>query len=217
MNSPLPTPFGLRLLSAILFLLLLQPAIAQRFSAGPIVGLNAAQIDGDRSAGYNKLGLSAGVRATAYITDRTDLSIELLYSQKGSQSELSLGSTFIPFKIRINYVEVPVLYNYKDWLYGDDDEAYYKVQISGGFSYARLLNTEIEDEAPNSDLVALGDFFRRNDVSIVIGASFFATRNIGFSVRWSRSLTPIFKPDDTTPNARTMISKYLTFQTMYMF
>ena len=40
----------------------LQAQRRQRFKAGVIAGITAAQIDGDASAGYNKVGLQGGLR-----------------------------------------------------------------------------------------------------------------------------------------------------------
>ena len=208
-------------LCSICFLFMLgkpQSLSAQRFNAGFVLGVNASQIDGDRAAGYNKLGISAGVRATTYLTDKADLSFDILYSQRGSQSEFNLGSNFIPFKIKVNYIEVPILFNYKDWLVEDDDNvSYYKITISGGVAYSRLFQTEIDDGAPASSLVPLQDFFKKNDVSIVIGAAFNITEHIGVMVRWTRSVTPIYKAGDSVINAPSFIGKFLTFHTFYMF
>ena len=211
----------LSLLCSICFLFLLctpQSLSAQRFNAGFVLGLNASQIDGDNAAGYNKLGLSAGVRATTYLTDKADLSFDILYSQRGSQSEFNLGANFIPFKIKVNYIEVPILFNYKDWLVeGEDDVSYYKITISGGVAYSRLFQTEIDDGAPTSSLIPLQDFFKKNDVSLVIGAAFNITEHIGVMVRWTRSVTPIYRAGDSVINAPSFVGKFLTFHTFYMF
>ena len=204
------------LFCCLLCCLLLQSAYGQqRFKAGLIAGVNASQIDGDRSAGYHKLGLMGGLRGIAILTDKTDLSIDLLYSQRGSQSELIQGNNFIPFKIKINYIEVPILYNYKDWLVEEDNEEYYKMNFAIGLAYGRLISTEIEDEFPNSSLVALGDFFRKDDLSFAIGATVFFTRKVGVAFRWTRSLNLLFKNTDSTPNARSMRGKFLTFHLLY--
>ena len=209
-------------LCSICFLLLLckpESLSAQQFNAGFVLGVNAAQIDGDNAAGYNKLGISAGLRATTYLTDKSDLSFDILYSQRGSQSEFNLGTNFVPFKIKVNYIEVPILFNYRDWLVEDDDDnSYYKITISGGLAYSRLFQTEIDDGAPTSSLVPLQDFFKKNDVSIVIGASFNITEHIGVSIRWTRSFTPIYNAgDNPSINAPSFVGKFLTFQSFYMF
>ena len=87
------------------FSLLAQDAPSQRFKAGILVGFNGSQINGDASAGFNKLGLVAGVRGVTVINEKMEISIELLYSQRGSRSELfNSTNTNIPFKIELNYI-----------------------------------------------------------------------------------------------------------------
>lgn len=199
------------------FLLTNSDLLAQRFNAGVVVGVNASQIDGDRAAGYNKLGLSAGLRATAWLTDKSDLSIDILYSNRGSQSEFNLGSTSVPFKIKLDYIEVPILITYKDWLVGEDDDEYYKVSVSGGLAYSRLFQTTIEDDDPSSPLVQLQDSFRKNDIAIVLGANFNLNQHIGFGFRWTRSFTALYKSGDSNINAPSFVGKFLTFHSYYMF
>ncbi|MFM7153100.1 MAG: hypothetical protein ACKOZV_03105, partial [Bacteroidota bacterium] len=125
---------------SFLSLCLLTAASAQqRFRAGAVAGLVASQIDGDLSAGYNKVGLQTGIRVTGLLTQKTEASMEFLFSQRGSQSELVPGEyDLFPFSLRLNYVEVPVMWHYKDWLAeGSGNTEYYKVSANLGFSYSR--------------------------------------------------------------------------------
>ena len=64
----------------------------QTFSAGLALGFNMSQIDGDKLAGYNKLGVATGARVDAKLDERWKLGMELLFSQMGS----SVGSREIP-------------------------------------------------------------------------------------------------------------------------
>ena len=189
----------------------------QRFKAGLTIGLNASQIDGDVSAGYNKLGLVGGLQGVTIINEKAELLIELLYSQRGSQPEIFLNTNFFPFKIKTDFIEIPVMFTYKDWL--DEEDDYYKLYFQGGFSYGRLIRTEIEDETPSSDLVKLGDFFNKDDFSFLIGASFFTGKHLAFTFRWSRSISLLYKngssPD--APNARSMQNHLWSFRTLYVF
>lgn len=188
----------------------------QRFKAGAVIGVNASQIDGDRSAGYTKLGLVGGLQGIAILTEKTELGLQILYSQRGSQSAFNQNNANFPFKIRINYIEVPVLYTYKDWLFEGKDGDYYKVHIHGGLSYGRLFETEIEDESLTSPLVQLGDEFNEDDISIVLGATYFANEHFGFTVRWSRSLNLLYRNESTNLNARSMRGKFITFTMAYI-
>ena len=189
----------------------------QRFKAGLTIGVNAAQIDGDISAGYNKLGLVAGLQGVTILGPKSELLIELLYSQRGSQPEIFLNNNFFPFKIKTDFVEIPVMFSYKDWL--DEEDEYYKLYFQGGFSYGRLIKTEIEDEAINSDLVTLADHFRKDDFSFLVGATYFTGAHLAFSFRWSRSITLLYKNGSSpnAPNARSMQNHLWSFRTLYIF
>ncbi|MCB0529350.1 MAG: PorT family protein [Saprospiraceae bacterium] len=208
----------------LLFAAALTPALlaAQpRFRAGLIAGLTASQIDGDLSAGYNKLGFQAGLRTTARLTPKTEGSIEFLFVQRGSQSEL-VRDQFNPynFSLTLNYVEVPLQWHYKDWLVEGDgnDEDYYRVSLNLGLSYARFMNASVDDELSGVNVV-VPDYLKKNDFSFLIGASFFATRHIGLTVRYVRSIGYMYDPRDwdPAPAQKAWNAHSLYFQTMYMF
>jgi len=180
----------------------------QRFKAGLILGLNASQIMGDDIAGYNKLGVHGGLRATAVLKDKQDLSIELLYSQKGSYSKNSISGDFI--KIKLDYVEVPVLFSYKDWY--KEEAGYYKVQVIGGLSYGRLIRSSAEG-SKYDDLV---DDFNSSDIGLTIGLEYFTSKHFGFGFRWSRSLNLLYN-NKNTPGRNSLYSYFLSFRGMYIF
>jgi len=152
----------------------------RRFKGGLIVGLNLSQIDGDFLAGYNKPGVNAGITATAVLTQRWEIGIELLYSQKGASRTLTdqfravQGFSFPLDKIRLNYVEAPVLIHFYDW----------KFRVSTGFSYARLLSFEIIDFEGES--VANVEDIRQGNFTFLIGADYFFKENWSIGIRWSR-------------------------------
>lgn len=188
----------------------------QRFKAGLILGSNFSQIDGDRSNGYIKPGITGGLRGVAIINDKVDLSIELLFDQRGSRSQSIFDDNFFPFKITNNYVSVPVIFNYQDWLH--ESEEYYKLHFHVGFSYGRLLNTQIDDEDENSIFVPLSMDFRQDDISVLVGTTYYVNSNFGITGRFSRGLNPLYRNGDgLTPVRIPLISKFLTLQLIYMF
>ena len=183
----------------------------QRFKAGLNFGITAAQIDGDDSANFNKLGLSAGLSAYTILNQKSDLIIEILFSQRGSRTEFSSSNNTPQQIIRLNYIEVPLIYNFKDWY--QEDEDYHKMHFQGGLSYGRLfsssfVDTSIEDLAP---------FFRENDISWLLGLKFHINENIGFYARYTRSFNLLYKNTDTNPNANSLLSYFLTFGGNYVF
>ena len=188
----------------------------QRFKAGVILGANMAQIDGDNSNGYIKLGITGGIRGVAIITDKIELSLELLFDQRGSRSQKIFDANYFPFRITNNYVAVPIVFNYQDWL--DASEEYYKLHFHAGFSYGRLINSTVKDEDEDGFFIPLSDYFRQDDISILVGATFYTGKHLAVTGRFSRSITPLYKNGDGPTNVRIpLISKYLTLQLLYMF
>lgn len=165
----------------------------RRFNAAVVAGLNFSQIDGDAIAGYHKVGISAGGRAGIKLAKRWELSLELLYSQRGSQSPLVKGQPR-GLKYHLDYFDIPVEINFKDWEAVDNkNRPFMRVMIGAGFTYSRLFNSKkevggLEDPAGVDDL-------KRDDVMFQFTASFYAYRFLGFSLRWGRSLFSMHTKD----------------------
>jgi len=119
--------------SLILFLVLLVSfeVDAQRILGGLSVGMNLTQVDGDEYYGFHKVGLNVGPMVILPFgkNKRWSVSMELLYSQKGSHHTGNTDSTTYNFKL--DYLEIPVLVHFTD-----------KKVISGGvgFCYGQLIN-----------------------------------------------------------------------------
>lgn len=194
----------------ILFVLSLSHnlSFAQGFSAAALLGVNASQIDGDDSAGYNKVGLTGGFKLFYPVTEKGDLSMELLYSQRGSRSALSLGGGNT-FYIKLDYIELPVSFVYKDW-YMEDDK-YYKVHAEAGLSYGRLFQTgsniSLYEEQPEN--------FVKDDISYLASIAYRFNRNWGFTMRYTRSFRKLFKSEITGLTG--LQSYFLTFRGEYHF
>ena len=183
----------------------------QRFRAGLIAGLTASQINGDVSAGYNKLGLRGGLRAITVLGEKTELSFDILFSQRGSLEKDPIRST-----IHLNYVEVPVLYTYKDWL-DEEGGGYYRVSASAGLAYGRLINSSIENFGIIGDVISEQENFSENDVSVVFGVSYYTGPKFGFSVYYTRSLNPLYNNKKHQGLQYTLTGYFLAFQAAYIF
>ena len=193
------------------FLLFQKSAEAQqRFKAGLVLGLNAAQIKGDDSAGYNRLGLHGGLRAVAVLKDKTDLIIEMLYSQRGSFDN---GLQFVngDLDISLRYVEVPLMLAYKDWY--KEEEDFYKVQVTGGFTFSRLLEAKAIGSNHDSEV----ENFHKNDYGITIGADFFFSKHFAFGGRWNRSINLLYNNKKHEESLDALVGYFLSFKGMYMF
>lgn len=200
----------------------LQLAAQPRFKAGIVAGVTASQIDGDLSAGYNKLGLQGGLRVIARLHKKTEASVEFLFSQRGAQRELVKNKFGDPqYPVALNYVEVPLQWHYKDWLIEGENESdnYYKMSFNIGLSYGRLIGTRLKDGPENPFYGLVPDYIKKNDFSFVIGFNFFAGKHLGFTARYNRSIGFMYDPRDwaNPPYDRAWNGHCLYFQTVYLF
>lgn len=158
-----------------------------RFTASIVAGANFSQIDGDEDASYSKVGFNGGARGGVRFGNRMELCTEILFSQKGSYIK-SIDKTY-----HLDYMEVPVLFYYKDWEAMDKkNRKYMRVMVGGGLSYSRLLNatirqfgTRVEEGQPGYAK------FLSNDLMFMLDANIFFTRNWGLNIRWARSILTI--------------------------
>lgn len=117
----------------VLFLILLCSGelAAQRILGGLSVGMNLTQVDGDEYYGFRKVGLNVGPMVILPFgkNKKWSVSMELLYSQKGSHHTGNTDST--TYNFNLDYLEIPVLIHFTD-----------KKIISGGvgFAYGQLVN-----------------------------------------------------------------------------
>lgn len=173
---------------------------AQRFEAGLVAGLNLSQIDGDRLAGFNKPGLVAGVKVATILSDRWQVGLEMLFSQQGSSRTRQDDPASAYDKIRLNAVEVPVLLQFKEW----------KFHIGGGVSYARLIDFQVID-ALGGDVTDTQNF-NENTFSLVFNGIYYFRENMGFEVRWFRSLNDL----QQLTGANSLIGRSLSLKFVYL-
>lgn len=189
-----------------------------RFKGGIVAGFNAAQLDGDASAGYNKVGLNAGARVLIELTGRYQISTEILFSQRGSRT--TEKESVITRSCTLNYLEVPVLFNIRDWLKkSDDEQSYYKVAFSIGIVYGRLFKATA---SPNFFHAPVLDKFATNDVGFSAGINYFINPHWGLTCRVTKSFNKVFNPNKYTndPLAGGFLAlrgHYLSFQTAWIF
>jgi len=164
-------------------------ADSERFSAGVLIGYNNSQIDGDYQIGFDKYGITGGIRGIARITSRLDFNIEMLYSKKGAKI-FSEGHQLLanPKKNRIidlTYVDAPIFFKF---LLNDLPSTWH---IEAGGIYSRLTKTDITETVPDPNL----DFsyeeivtdFDKDDMSVLLG--FGHTWKNGFSLNGRYSIS----------------------------
>lgn len=157
------------------------------FSGGYDVGANFCQVDGDLLGGYHKVGLSAGGVVYVRFSEKLGVSVELLYSQKGSKSrtlrESMAGLAVEAYDIKLNYVEVPVMFR----VFGSK-----RVHYGIGASYSRLIKSKEEAYANgNINLYPDINFFRKSDLCFAADVSYEFYKGSFISLRYNRSLMSI--------------------------
>lgn len=177
----------------------------QGFKGGLILGTNFSQIDGDMLAGYDKVGLSAGLRLSYPIKPQMDLSLEMLYSVRGSQEKLFGDGNSGVGKTSLRYLELPFVFSYKDWHMADEN--YHKVKVDAGLSAGYLFDVDSDNLIYRDDIGNLREY----DVSWLAGISYNFTRHIGTTVRYNRSLVDLYKGDIL------LVSYFVTLRLDYNF
>ena len=202
----------------LLFVLISGPSLfGQRFSAGIVGGANASQIDGDDLAGFDKLGLTGGLKAVVNFDSPFDLNVEFLFSQRGSRPDLFTPELDPDIEVRLNYAEIPVYVSLGDWW--QEEEEYYKVSAHAGLSYGRLITARTFDYAHSEEesFDLLVPYFNNSDLSWLVGISYQMNKKWGVTGRYTREIIPLLSPKKhNLPNER-LLSYYMTFRFEYYF
>lgn len=206
----------------IFFLTVNIEGYSQTFKAGLIAGFTASQIRGDNSAGFRKLGVEGGLRVGVTLKEKVDLNLEILYSQRGAKEGNDVDGT-PQFIYSIDYISVPIIYSYKDWL----DVDYYRLHFHGGLSYGRLVSSDLENDLSDNSLFV--STWKENDLSFLLGATYFLNEHFGLTFRYNRSIFLLFESGDSATfeengvemtesfNTPSLLPFNLSFQALYLF
>ncbi len=183
---------------------------SRRFGATIVAGFNASQIDGDESAGFNKVGINTGLRSDIFLTTKTELNIGVLFSQRGSRpdsKELFLDE----FIFGLNYIQVPVLFSYKDWY--QDDGNFHRVRAFGGLSYGRLVGTKLDQTGFDFRPEAL----EKNSVGFHFGIGYNFNKNLRVTTEYMRDLIPLYnvRNKEMPVVTRSQLVKTINFKLEY--
>ena len=202
--------------------------ITQRFAVGLVGGFNVSQLDGDNYTGWDKLGLTGGIKVVTQLKSTLKFNIELLYADKGSKI-LSEVPPFITRRhkdriIGLKFIEVPVLIKFMP---NTEASTFY---VEGGLAYGRKIGSEIKEKITSSTLTTFRDIepdFKSSELSSVFGIGYYLSKDLSMGARFTYGLTkfyenkefaeedrPIFEPVD--PNRVLFLRNYaLTFVISY--
>lgn len=162
----------------------LQSAFAQQFHGGVTLGLVGSQVAGDTYSGYHKAGIYGGGFVNLELGKHSLLQMELTFFQKGSRENPDSTNNFTSYVLRLNYVELPLLYQYKvnKWIF--------EAGPSLGFTVGYFEEYNGETEFNGNDPAAV-------TLQINAGVRFFITEHFGIDFRTNNSLLNIRKENVT--------------------
>ena len=189
----------------------------QRFSAGLVGGFNASQVDGDELAGFDKVGLHAGIITTMDLESSLNVHLEFLYSQRGSRPDVFQPEYDPDIEIGVDYIELPVYVSIGDWW--QEEGEYFKASFHGGFSYGRLLSSKVTDNYNSAEFSLEGyqEYFNENDFSWLLGINFRMSQHWGVTARYTRGITPLLDPAKHNLNTSRLESYWMTIRFEYYF
>ena len=166
----------------ILLLFLGINSIAQQFHGGVMAGLVGSQVAGDTWSGYKKAGIFAGGYVNLDIGTVSALQLELTYFQKGSRENPTEKNGYQSYLLRLNYIEMPILYQYKTG----------RFTIEAGPSAGFLMGYY---ESVNQEVISDQQYYvkpARVTLQINLGFQFALTPKIGVDFRTNNSLLNIY-------------------------
>lgn len=200
--------FGWFLFALILFFGHSQDGIAQkekRFYGGLKLGMNLSQIDGDSVLGFDKLAYNGGFFTGFHLGKTSEIQLEFLYSLRGSKYT---KRDLRPIKYNLEYIEVPLIFGFKDWLIEDDQHRYYRIHFQGGLSFGRLFRS--------SSYNKWDEQFEKNDLSWLLGFNYYFNYNLALNCRYTSSFTPLYRYTINDQEIK-MISYFISLGLNYRF
>lgn len=167
-------------LISVFLLLLSKISFSQRFKAGITGGFTTSQVSGDQLAGFNKSGFEFGGLVSSKLSQKFDLSFQIVFIQKGSKRPFNPDQgDFDYYKMSLNYIEVPVLFHYNFSK---------RFQFAAGPAFGTLISSKEEDE---SGTLIYSKPFKKYDLSVQLGISYMLFNNFYLNLEGSNSLLPI--------------------------
>lgn len=169
-----------KIIVPILFLFVVQIAIAQRFDGGILAGFNGTQVEGDTYKGYNKPGILAGIYVQTDVAPAIFMAMEIKYSQKGARNRVTEKNPE-KYIMRLDYIDIPVYAAFRT-----NDRGSVIAGVSTGFL---MKSKEMDNygEFPPEDQNA----FNSIDLQPFLGFQFDFLDNLKADLRLAMSVLPI--------------------------
>lgn len=163
-----------------LFIVISNLLWSQNFHGGIMAGVVGSQVAGDTYSGFHKAGVFLGGFVSWDFSKRSALQLELEYFQKGSRENPDSTNNFVSYLFRANYLELPVLYQFKIGRF--TIEAGPSTGVLFGY-YEKANEIPISDEGIHNPA--------RFTLQINLGMRFYITPKLGVDFRTNNSLLNI--------------------------
>ncbi len=156
-------------------------SIAQdkKFNLVLVAGMNASQVNGDKLAGFDKIGLITGAGINRQVNKKLAWQFEILYAEKGSKDVASASNIQLDTLFKFNYIEIPLMVNYT---------IYDKLQLQGGIYTGVRVKAVYDDYVNSFDRTNL---IRSLNHGLCIGVNYSITEHWKANIRVSQSVLDI--------------------------
>lgn len=182
---------------------------AQRFIGYVAGGVNFSQIEGDDVHGFLKVRANAGLGIKLPLNERQtwSVSMELLFSQKGSYKHYSAAGAFdttkyapelfddvdrsVPFdpltkcNISLDYIQIPLFARYEDPRTG--------FSFGLGFAWGRLVRAKdiYNGFLRTTSIQSRPKVYNYSDWTVLVDVDIRLYKNLSLGIRWEHSLVPV--------------------------
>ena len=189
----------------LIFIITVFSAKSQEFNGGLMAGVAGAQVAGDAYYGFHKAGIFAGGFVSLQISEHSTFQMELEYFQKGSRENPDSSNNYNQYLFRVNYVELPVLYQYS---------AGKRFKFEFGPSLGFLVNYY---EESNYYEIKGGNPAAKVTFQVNAGMYIYIFNKLSFNIRTSNSMLNIRSDNATGDIIRIFPGNYGQFNDCLVF
>lgn len=181
-------------------------AMAQSFNGGLIAGGVISQVNGDGYGGFHQIGFTGGGFINLPFGQCSAVQMELKYSMFGSHSSANeIVSPQTHFKLRLNYIELPVMYQYSLTKLRIGQQSLSFITLEIGLSLDYLFNYK-ETETDGSQNAQIN--WRKFSITGNAGVHFNLTHGLGINIRYMNSIIPIRVEYEQDASGKTYRNNY---------
>ena len=165
----------------LLFIFISTVSFSQGFKGKAIIGINGAQIDGDKLAGFNRVGPIFGAAVDYKLSKKVAIQMEIYYSLRGSRSTTDDLPLFID--CIMHYIDIPLIISI---------EFYKRLSFQIGLTPAYLINAQLDGSGYGYGDVT--NLLNKFDICYSGGLEYAITDRWAVNTRFNYSAIPVEKP-----------------------